>query len=84
MNLCNILQQNSVYQNIVIDMILFVLIEGFSWCRLPIGIINSNLPADGKIPDVEFQKNGENWVLDVKFTKPHNEEESFASKTDKY
>jgi len=40
--------------------------------------------ADGKIPDVEFQKNGETWVLDVRFTKPHNEEESFASKTDKY
>ena len=45
---------------------------------------NSNLPADGKIPDVEFQKNGETWVLDVRFTKPYNEEESFASKTDKY
>ena len=45
---------------------------------------NYNLPADGKIPDVEFQKNGETWVLDVRFTKPHNEEESFASKTDKY
>ena len=42
------------------------------------------MPADGKIPDVEFQKNGETWVLDVRFTKPHNEEESFASKTDKY
>ena len=26
-----------------------------------------------KIPDVEFQKNGETWVLDVRFTKPHNE-----------
>ena len=45
---------------------------------------NINLPADGKIPDVEFQKNGETWVLDVRFTKPHNEEESIASKTDKY
>ena len=42
------------------------------------------MPADGKIPDVEFQKNGETWVLDVRFTKPHNEEESFTSKTDKY
>ena len=37
-----------------------------------------------QIPKKEFQKNGENWVLDVRFTKPHNEEESFASKTDKY
>ena len=37
-----------------------------------------------KIPNVEFQKNGETWVLDVRFTKPHNEEESFASKIDKY
>ena len=46
--------------------------------------ISNNLPADGKIPDVEFQKNGEIFVLDVRFTKPHNEEESFASKTDKY
>ena len=27
---------------------------------------------------------GETWVLDERFTKPHNEEESFASKTDKY
>ena len=45
---------------------------------------NNNLPADGKIPDVEFQKNCETWVLDVRFTKPHNEEESFASKIDKY
>ena len=45
---------------------------------------NNNLPTDGKIPDVEFQKNGETWVLDVRFTKPHNEEESFTSKTDKY
>ena len=38
---------------------------------LPVGRRNNNLPADGKIPD-------------VRFTKPHNEEESFASKTDKY
>ena len=45
---------------------------------------NNNLPADGKLPDVKFQKNGETWVLDVRFTKPYNEEESFASKTDKY
>ena len=44
----------------------------------------NNLPADGIIPDVEFQKNGETWVLGVRFTKSHNEEESFASKTDKY
>ena len=51
---------------------------------LMVGRRNNNLPADGKIPDVEFQKNGETWVLDVRFTKPHNEEESFASKTDKY
>ena len=51
---------------------------------LPVGRRNNNLPADGKIPDVEFQKNGETWVLDVRFTKPHNEEELFASKTDKY
>ena len=42
------------------------------------------MPANGKIPDVEFQKNGEILVLDVRFTKPHNEDESFASKTDKY
>ena len=45
---------------------------------------NNNLPADGKIPDVEFQKNGETWILGMKFTKLHNEEESFASNTDKY
>ena len=45
---------------------------------------NNNLSAEGKIPDVEFQKNGETWVLDVRFTKPHNEEESFASKKDRY
>ena len=45
---------------------------------------NNNLPADGKTPDVEFQKNGETWVLDVRFTKPHNEEESYSSKIDKY
>ena len=45
---------------------------------------NNNLPADGKIPEVEFQKNCETWVLDVRFTKPHNEEESFALKTDKW
>ena len=45
---------------------------------------NNNLPADGKISDVEFQKNCETWISDVRFTKPHNEEESFASKTDKY
>ena len=38
---------------------------------------NNNLPTDGKILDVEFQKNGETWVLDVRFTKPHNEEERF-------
>ena len=49
-----------------------------------LGRRNNNLHADGKIPDVEFQKNGETWVLDVRFTKLHNEEESFASKTDKY
>jgi len=49
-----------------------------------VGRKNNNLPADGKIPDVEFQKNCETWVLDVMFTKSHNEEESFASKTDKY
>ena len=42
---------------------------------------NNNLPADEKMPDVEFQKNGETWVLDVR---SHNEEESFASKIDKY
>ena len=29
-------------------------------------------------------QNSETWVLDVRFTKPHNEEESFASKIDKY
>ena len=51
---------------------------------LPIGRRNNNLPANKKIPDVEFQKNGETLVLDVRFTKPHNEEESFASKTNKY
>ena len=51
---------------------------------LPVGRRNNNLPADGKIPDVEFQKNAETWVLDVRFTKPYNEEESFASKIDKY
>ena len=33
---------------------------------------------------VEFQKKGETWVLDVRFTKPHNDEESFASKTYEY
>ena len=49
-----------------------------------LGRRNNNLLADGKIPDIKFQKNGETWVLDVRFTKPHNEEESFASKTDKY
>ena len=51
---------------------------------LPVGRRNNNLPADGKILDVELQKNGKTWVLDVRFTKPHNEEENFASKTDKY
>ena len=51
---------------------------------LPVGRRNNNLPADGKIADVEFQKNGETWALDVRFTKPYNEEESFASNTDKY
>jgi len=30
------------------------------------------------------QKNGEAWVLDVRFTKQYNVEESFASNTDKY
>ena len=33
---------------------------------------------------VEFQKNDETWVFDMSFTKPHNEEESFASKADKF
>ena len=51
---------------------------------IPVGRRINNLPADGRMPDVEFQKNGETWVLDVRFTKSHNEEESFASKTDKY
>ena len=62
------------------------IIDGIKSKRVPllVGRRNNNLPADGKIPDVEFQKNGETWVLDVRFTKPHNEEESFASKTDKY
>ena len=36
---------------------------------LLVGRRNNNLPADGKIPDVEFQKNGETWVLDVMFRK---------------
>ena len=51
---------------------------------LPMGKRNNNLHADIKISDVEFQKNWETWVLDVRFTKPYNEEERFASKTDKY
>ena len=61
-------------------------IDGIKSKRVPltVGRRNNNLPADGKIPDVEFQKNGETWVLDVRFTTPYNEEESFASNTDKY
>ena len=68
--------------NIVVNAI----IDGIKSKRvpLPVGRRNNNLPADGKIPNIEFQKNGETWVLDVRFTKPHDEEESFASKTDKY
>ena len=61
------------------------IIDGIKSKKVPLPAErNNNLPADGKIPDVEFQKNDETWVLDVRFTKPHNEEESFASKTDKY
>ena len=61
------------------------IIDGIKSNRVPLQVArNNNLPADGKIPDVEFQKNGETWVFDVRFTKPHNEEESFASKIDKY
>ena len=61
------------------------IIDGIKSKRVPLPVgRNNNLPADGKIPDVEFQKNGETWVLDVRFTKPHNEGKSFASKTDKY
>ena len=41
---------------------------------LPVGIRNNKLFTVGKTPDVEFHKNGETWVLDVRFTKPHNEE----------
>ena len=61
------------------------IIDGINSKRvpLPVGRRNNNLPADGKIPDVEFQKN-ETWVLHVRFTKPHNEEVSFASMTEKY
>ena len=58
------------------------IIDGNKSKRVPLPLRrNNNLPADGKIPDVEFQKNGETLVLDVRFTKPHSEEESFASKT---
>ena len=57
------------------------IIDGIKSKRVPLPVGRRN---NGKIPDVEFQKNGETWVLDVRFTKPHNEEESFASKTDKY
>ena len=61
------------------------IIDGIKSKRVPLSAKRTNnLPADGKIPDVEFQKNGETWVLGVRFTKPHNEEESFTSKTDKY
>ena len=37
-----------------------------------------------RLIDVKFLNNRETWVLDVRLTKPHNEKESFASKTDKY
>ena len=62
--------------NIVVNAI----IDGIKSKRvpLPVGRRNNNLSADGKIFDVEFQKNGETWVFDLRFTKPHNEEESFA------
>ena len=62
------------------------IINGIKSKRVPFLVRrrNNNLPADGKIPDVEFQKNGETWVLDVRFTKPYNEDENFASKIDKY
>ena len=53
------------------------IIDGIKSKRVPppVGRRNNNLPVlvDGKIPDVEFKKNGETWVLDVRFTKPHNE-----------
>ena len=61
---------------------LFKLLSICKRVPLPVERRNNNLLAYGKIPDVEFQKNGETWVLDVRFTKPHNEEESFASNTD--
>ena len=46
------------------------IIDGIKSKRVsfPVGRRNNNLPTDGKILDVEFQKNGETWVLDVRFT----------------
>ena len=51
--------------------VVYVIIDRIKSKRvpLPVGRRNSNLLADGKIPDVEFQKNGETWVLVVKITK---------------
>jgi hypothetical protein len=42
-----------------------------------VGKMYNNLPGDRKLPDIEFTRNGQVWVLDVQFSKQVNLEARF-------
>jgi len=40
---------------------------------LPVSKHNNNLPSDGLLPDIEFEHNGQKWIIDVRFAKTGSE-----------
>ena len=40
---------------------------------MPVSKQNKNLPDDGLLPDIEFEYNGQKWIIDVRFAKPGTE-----------